>query len=211
MKNYLTVKQNVQNEIIIEKSRFITSLKRVYGEDDAKAFVQGVKSEYPDATHNCYAYVADEGGFFAKFSDDGEPQSTAGLPMLETIKAKGLKQVAVVVTRYFGGVKLGTGGLARAYADCVKKAIDKAGIKSVVWSNTFKSEVSYAIYPKIVKIIEGCEGVVTKIDYLSQNVELTFSAPVEKAGTLTDKIIDYSAGKCAVLTLNEGYFEYDLI
>jgi uncharacterized YigZ family protein len=136
MKNYLTVKQNVQNEIIIEKSRFITSLKRVYGEDDAKSFVQSIKSEYPDATHNCYAYIADEGGFFSKFSDDGEPQGTAGLPMLETLKVKGLKQVAVVVTRYFGGVKLGTGGLVRAYADCVKKAVEKAGADAISLINT---------------------------------------------------------------------------
>ena len=138
MKNYLTVKQNVQNEIIIEKSRFITSLKRVYGEDDAKAFVQEIKGKYPDATHNCYAYIADEGGFFAKFSDDGEPQGTAGLPMLETLKAKGLKQVAVVVTRYFGGIKLGTGGLARAYADMKGKS--EADI-SKIFSKYYKSKI----------------------------------------------------------------------
>lgn len=211
MKNYLTVNHNVKNEIIIEKSRFITTLKRVYGEDDAKAFVQSIKQTYPDATHNCYAYIADEGGFFAKFSDDGEPQGTAGLPMLETLKAKGLKQVAVVVTRYFGGVKLGTGGLARAYADCVKKATTEAGVKSVVWSTTFKTETAYTIYPKIVKIIETNKGAVLNLEYLSSGVEITFCAPTENAETLVDKIVDYSQGKSAVLTINEGYFEYDLI
>ena len=211
MKNYLTVKQNVKNEIIIEKSRFITTLYRVQGEEEAKSFVQSVKQTYPDATHNCYAYIADEGGFFAKFSDDGEPQGTAGLPMLETIKAKGLKQVAVVVTRYFGGVKLGTGGLARAYADCVKKAIEKAGVKNVVWSTTFKTETAYALYPKIVKIIESCNGAVLNLEYLSAGVEITFCAPTENASALADKIVDYSQGKSAVLTVKEGYSEYDLL
>ena len=211
MKGFLSVAKDVKNEIIIEKSRFITSLKRVYGEDDAKAFVQEIKGKYPDATHNCYAYIADEGGFFAKFSDDGEPQGTAGLPMLETIKAKSLKQVAVVVTRYFGGVKLGTGGLARAYADCVKKAVEKAGVKNVVWSTTFKTEVSYTIYPKIVKIIEGLEGAVLNLEYLSNGVEITFCSPLENSAKVTEKIVDYSLGKAEVLTLSEGYCEYDLI
>ena len=87
MKSFLSVKRNIVNETVIEKSRFICTLKKVDGEEEAKAFVSEIKAKYPDATHNCYAYIADQGGFYIKFSDDGEPQGTAGLPMLETLKA----------------------------------------------------------------------------------------------------------------------------
>ena len=135
-KGFLTIKKDVANETVIERSRFICTLKRVDGEDEAKEFVSSIKSTYPDANHNCYAYIADEGGFYVKFSDDGEPQGTAGLPMLETLKAMGLKKVAAVVTRYFGGIKLGTGGLARAYSDGVKQAVLKSGISECLYSAT---------------------------------------------------------------------------
>ncbi|MBR6736878.1 MAG: YigZ family protein [Clostridia bacterium] len=210
MKDFLTVSKNVQNEIIIEKSRFITTINRVDGEDSAKKFVQSIKSTYPDATHNCYAYIADNGGFYVKFSDDGEPQGTAGLPMLETLKAKGLKQVAVVVTRYFGGVKLGTGGLARAYADCVKKAVEKAGVKSALWSSFLKTEIAYTLHPKLIKIIEGFNGKVISTNYLSSGVELSFAVPSDARALVQDKIVDFSLGKSTVLFEKDGYFEYDI-
>ena len=148
---YFAVKGETQNEIIIEKSRFICSVKRVDGEDEAKAFVSSIKEKYPDATHNCYAYIADENGFYIKFSDDGEPQGTAGMPMLEVLKNKKLFCTAVVVTRYFGGVKLGAGGLVRAYSDCTAKGVEKCGIVENIYSNTVSVDVGFSIYPKIQK------------------------------------------------------------
>ncbi len=209
MKSYLSVKNNITvNETVIEKSRFICTLKKVDGEDDAKAFVSQIKSKYPDATHNCYAYIADEGGFYIKFSDDGEPQGTAGLPMLETLKAKNLKKVAVVVTRYFGGIKLGTGGLARAYSDSVKRAVEIAGISKNVLSAVLKTTVSYSLYPKILKLIE-CEKAVKKGEsYLNDGVEITFIAPLDKKDIIIEKITDYSSGKCVVFEEKTEYFEY---
>ena len=208
MKSYLSVKRNIIDETVIEKSRFICTLKKVDGEDEAKAFVLSVKQKYPDATHNCYAYIADEGGFYVKFSDDGEPQGTAGLPMLETLKSKNLKRVAVVVTRYFGGIKLGTGGLARAYSGCVAKAIDLAGISKNVLSSVLKTQVSYSLYPKILKLLETEKSIKIADEYLDNGVAVTFAVPVENKDDIANKITDYSSGKSAVLELKTECLEY---
>ena len=208
MKSFLSVKRNIVNETVIEKSRFICTLKKVDGEEEAKAFVSEIKAKYPDATHNCYAYIADQGGFYIKFSDDGEPQGTAGLPMLETLKAKNLKKVAVVVTRYFGGIKLGTGGLARAYSGCVNEAILLAGISESVLSSVLKTEVSYSLYPKILKLLEGEKSVKYADNYLSDGVELTFAVPLENKQSIIEKITDYSSGKSTVLEEKTEYIEY---
>ena len=207
-KGFLTIKKDVANETVIERSRFICSLKRVDGEDEAKAFVTSVKSTFPDANHNCYAYIADEGGFYVKFSDDGEPQGTAGLPMLETLKAMGLKKVAAVVTRYFGGIKLGTGGLARAYSDGVKQAVLKSGISECLYSATVSVEVSYSLYPKILKILEREKCLKDSEDYSGDGVAVTFTVPFERVEDLTVEIRDLSAGKSSLTVIKTGYNEY---
>lgn len=127
-KNYFTVKSETENLTIIERSKFICRIKNVEDEEDAKAFIESVKKEHSLATHNCYAYIADEKGLTQKFSDDGEPQGTAGVPMLEVLKNRKMYKTAVVVTRYFGGVKLGAGGLVRAYSGAVCDCIDNAEV-----------------------------------------------------------------------------------
>ncbi len=126
MQRYLSVSGRTVTEKTIEKSRFITTSANVKSEDEAKAFIAEVSAEFPDATHNCYAYICDNLGNFMRFSDDGEPQGTAGMPILEVIKNKRLYETAVVVTRYFGGIKLGAGGLLRAYSGCAAENLDTA-------------------------------------------------------------------------------------
>lgn len=126
MQGYLSVSGELVTEKVIEKSRFIATSRHVEGEEQARAFVAEISQKYRDATHNCYAYIADDIGNFMRFSDDGEPQGTAGMPMLEVIKANNLRQTAVVVTRYFGGIKLGAGGLVRAYSGSVAENLAKA-------------------------------------------------------------------------------------
>ena len=126
MQGYLSVSGELVTEKVIEKSRFIATSRHVRGEEQARAFVSEISQKYRDATHNCYAYIADDIGNFMRFSDDGEPQGTAGMPMLEVIKANNLRQTAVVVTRYFGGIKLGAGGLVRAYSGSVAENLAKA-------------------------------------------------------------------------------------
>ncbi len=126
MQGYLSVSGELETVKVIEKSKFITRSRHVEGEEEARAFVASVAAAHRDATHNCYAYIADDKGNFLRFSDDGEPQGTAGMPMLEVIKNNNLRQTAVVVTRYFGGIKLGAGGLVRAYSGSVAENLAAA-------------------------------------------------------------------------------------
>ena len=126
----LTIAKDIRTEQVISKSRFICSLKKVKTEEEAQEFIKAVKKEFWDATHNCSAYVIDEQ--HQRSSDDGEPSGTAGMPMLGVLRKQGLQQVAAVVTRYFGGVKLGAGGLVRAYSGAVANAADAAGLAQKV-------------------------------------------------------------------------------
>src|SRR5699024_745979 len=113
---YYTIKQAGSHEILIQKSRFIGYVERVTTEEEAQSFIQKIKKKHHDATHNCSAYIIGDRDQIQKANDDGEPGGTAGIPMLEVLKRMSLKNCAVVVTRYFGGIKLGAGGLIRAYS-----------------------------------------------------------------------------------------------
>ena len=126
----LTIAKDIRTEQVISKSRFICSLKKVKTEEEAQEFIKAVKKEFWDATHNCSAYIIDEQ--HQRSSDDGEPSGTAGMPMLGVLRKQELQQVAAVVTRYFGGVKLGAGGLVRAYSGAVAHAVDAAGLAQKV-------------------------------------------------------------------------------
>ena len=145
-----TVAKDYATDSFIEKkSEFIAYVKRIGSEDEAKAFIAEIRAKHPDARHNCYAYVlADTGA--ARCSDDGEPSGTAGLPILEVLNREGLVGVCVVVTRYFGGILLGAGGLTRAYARAAKIGIDAAGRAELVPFTYFQAAVSYAEYQKLV-------------------------------------------------------------
>ncbi len=202
---YFAVKGETQNEIVIEKSRFICSVKRVDGEDEAKAFVTSIKEKYPDATHNCYAYIADENGFYIKFSDDGEPQGTAGMPMLEVLKNKKLFCTAVVVTRYFGGVKLGAGGLVRAYSDCTAKGVEKCGIVENILSKTLAVDVSFSLYPKVQKYFFSITSNVVDTDYKADGVTITFEIPENLLEKVEKDFADMSSGKAQLKVVGGGY------
>ena len=126
----LTIAKDIRTEQVISKSRFICSLKKVKTEEEAQDFIKAVKKEFWDATHNCSAYIIDEQ--HQRSSDDGEPSGTAGIPMLGVLRKQELQQIAAVVTRYFGGIKLGAGGLVRAYAGSVSQALEEAGLAQKV-------------------------------------------------------------------------------
>lgn len=125
-----TIVKDFRHEIVIEKSRFICTLKKVQNETEAQEFIKNTKKEFWDATHNCSAYVVDE--LAQRSSDDGEPSGTAGIPMLEVLRKNYLVQTAAVVTRYFGGIKLGAGGLVRAYTNSVAEAVRASGIAEII-------------------------------------------------------------------------------
>ncbi|MFJ1707954.1 YigZ family protein [Kitasatospora sp. NPDC088346] len=127
-KPYLTIRRSVSHETEIKKSRFICHLARVADEDEAQAFVAAVRKQYWDARHNCTAFVVGDGSPRERSNDDGEPGGTAGVPMLEVLRRRGVTDTVAVVTRYFGGIKLGAGGLVRAYGNAVSEALDEAGL-----------------------------------------------------------------------------------
>lgn len=153
LKEYKTVKLKTKDSFTEKKSEFIGYISPVSNEEDAIAFINEIKTKHKDATHNVYAYIL-QGTEIARFSDDGEPQGTAGMPILEVIKREGLTGVCIVVTRYFGGILLGAGGLVRAYAKGAKIAIDKAGICTFVPFTEFTLKCDYSDYEKIRRDLE---------------------------------------------------------
>ncbi|WZE73569.1 YigZ family protein [Macrococcus sp. CCM 2573] len=140
MKNFITIKQNIEQETVINKSRFITYLFKVENEDEAKTKIDEIKALHKDATHNCSAYTVGDSHQIQKANDDGEPSGTAGVPMLESLKKNDIHNVVAIVTRYFGGIKLGSGGLIRAYQGRVSEAIQLAG--KVIYKNGMMIQVT---------------------------------------------------------------------
>jgi uncharacterized YigZ family protein len=132
-----TVARDYEHEIVIEKSKFICTLKKVASEEEAQDFIKMMKKKYWNATHNCSAYIIGTKGLAERSNDDGEPSGTAGLPMLEVLRKNELHNVVAVVTRYFGGIKLGAGGLVRAYTNSVVEALNEAGIAEKILMGTF--------------------------------------------------------------------------
>ena len=146
-----TIVKDFRHEIVIEKSRFICTLKKVQSEAEAQEFIKAIKKEFWDATHNCSAYIVDE--MAQRSSDDGEPSGTAGLPMLEVLRKNKLTNTAAVVTRYFGGIKLGAGGLVRAYTNSVAEAVKATGIAEKVLVSKFSFMYDLNEVGKILNIL----------------------------------------------------------
>lgn len=148
-KNYRTIFEYGEDEIIINKSRFIGYAMPIETEEDALDFIEKIRTKHRDATHNVYAYVVGMDSNIQRFSDDGEPSGTAGIPVLEVIKKEELRNVVVVVTRYFGGIKLGAGGLIRAYTKGAKIGLEAGQIVDMVLHQKIKVRIDYTAYGKI--------------------------------------------------------------
>ncbi|MCK4597541.1 YigZ family protein [bacterium] len=170
---YLTVKGRSNQEIKVKGSRFIASVTPVGSEEEAKKFIGRVSGEYFDATHNCYAYRVGLGdAAISRYSDAGEPSGTAGRPILEAITGRDLTDVAVVVTRYFGGTKLGTGGLARAYKECAMAVLDGVGTARKFLTVDFMLSFAYPLTKEVQRILNKYHGHVLEEQY-GQRVNMT--------------------------------------
>ena len=202
---YIRVKNSIEKEIVIEKSRFISYTKMVETEEEAKEFVESIRKKHPFATHNCYAYVT-EGGKVARFSDDGEPQGTAGIPMLEVLKNRGLKDTAVVVTRYFGGIKLGAGGLVRAYSSSTSAGLDEAGVEENIISNVYKISFGYEKYSLFLKFIEKYKQKTISSDF-AEGVVISIAVPSDEED-FCEKLTDYFLGKVEIVKESQIYVVY---
>ena len=191
--NYKTVFRGGTAEIVEKKSRFIAHSAHVESEEEALAFIEQIKKQYWDARHNCYAYIIGDKGQVQRFSDDGEPQGTAGKPILDIIAATGLVNCLIIVTRYFGGVLLGTGGLIRAYQDSAKAGLDSSDVSAVCTGIKANITADYNSYGKLQYICNE-QGVDVLNTGFGADVDMELVVKAETAGAFEKKITDAFSG-----------------
>ena len=209
LSQYYTVKQEGSHEITIQKSRFICHMKRVTTEEEAQQFIQDIKKQHWNATHNCSAYLIGERDQFQKANDDGEPSGTAGVPMLEVLKKRGLKDTVVVVTRYFGGIKLGAGGLVRAYGKSVSEALNELGTVQRTLMAVMHTTVDYTWLGKLENELRSSVYLLKEIHYADMVEIETF---VEEAQTeaFTEWMTELTNGQADIRAGETTYLEQDV-
>ena len=202
MDEYLVPTQFGEDEFIEKKSRFIGRLWPVETEEAALEKIQEMKKQHYDATHNCWAYIIKDGA--VRFSDDGEPGGTAGMPMLQVLQREGLFNCVCVVTRYFGGILLGAGGLVRAYTKGAKIAVDAAG-KSMkrVWTVLYVP-CPYTYYERIKLLVAECEGIIRATDFGAE-VELELLFAEAQVRPFLEKLTDMTAGTVEGMKTGQEY------
>ena len=190
---YTTLEHEGEAEFTEKRSVFIGHAKRVESEEEAQAYVKSQKSAYADARHNVWAYLM-KGEIVARYSDDGEPQGTAGKPILDVLQRSGVDDVCVVVTRYFGGTLLGTGGLVHAYSQGAKIALEAAGVARFESYTVFETVCSYSDHQKIAFELEKLDAIIDLTDY-SDCVRVIFAVKTGSADIIERKITEISAAK----------------
>ena len=189
-------------ELVEKRSRFIGQLRPVETEEQARAFLEAVKKEHYDARHNCWCYLLKDGP--VRYSDDGEPQGTAGQPMLGVFQKAGVTNLCCVVTRYFGGVLLGAGGLVRAYTQAAKLALDAAGISVVRRWVEVEVVCPYNLFERVKNEAAAQDGVLGEVFY-TDRVAVRVLLPEEKAAPFAGRIVELSAGACQAVELGESF------
>lgn len=202
--HYFTIAQNGQHEIEIKKSRFICFMKRVDTEEEAKAFIAEIKKEHWKANHNCSAFILGDHSEIQRSSDDGEPSGTAGVPMLEVLKKQELINVVAVVTRYFGGTKLGAGGLIRAYSRAVSEAIEAIGRVEGKLQQEVSLLIDYAQLGKLQNFLEA-SPYTTKDTLFTERITVICLVDEEKVAHFIDEVTELLSGQ---FTYEEGDTSY---
>lgn len=205
LERYKTVRRAGDKEIVIKKSRFIGYIKPVESESEAIAFIEEIKKKHWNATHNCSAYMIGERDEIQKQSDDGEPSGTAGKPILEVIKQQGLKNVAIVVTRYFGGIMLGAGGLIRAYTDGAVAATEAGEVITRVLHREVYAELDYTWLGKVENELRNRE-IRTGETAFADNVTLLCLPLDSGAEAFKDWLVDLTQGQVVLKEGNKVYF-----
>ncbi|KQU58397.1 YigZ family protein [Rossellomorea marisflavi] len=201
---YYTVKGPGENEIVIERSRFIAHVARVETEEEAQAFIADIKKQHWSANHNCSAYMIGENNLIQKANDDGEPSGTAGVPMLEVLKKRDLKDTVVVVTRYFGGIKLGAGGLIRAYGKSTSEGLNATGIVERKLMRIMKTKIDYTWLGKVENEIRSSHYQLKDIQYLDA-VEVEVYVEEAAKEVFTSWMTELTNGQGEI---SEGEVEY---
>lgn len=202
MEEYYVPTGDAAAEFTERRSRFIGRIWRTETEEEAIAHIRQMREKHWDATHNVYAYVIRDGA--TRYSDDGEPQGTAGMPVLEVLRREELFNVCCVVTRYFGGILLGAGGLVRAYAKSAKLAVDAAGISvKRVWERV-SLRCPYALFARVKQETARYEGKLAETEY-GADIQLTLLLPQTKTQEFLERIVDVSGGKLHGIIIGQEY------
>ena len=205
----ITIKEDFIAEEEIKKSRFICHLKRVYTEEEARAFISEIKKEHHKANHNCSAFTLGDRQEIQRSSDDGEPSGTAGVPMLEILKKREITNVCAVVTRYFGGIKLGAGGLIRAYAGSVGHALDQVGLVKFVTQEQLILTLDYGNYDGLQRFLSSQGLVISESEFLS-DVTVKLFVDLDKTDQLLADLIEQFSGKISVAKGDKHLVEVDI-
>lgn len=205
MDEYLIPTKDAQDEFVEKRSRFIGHIWHVETEEEAIAHIKAMREQHWDATHNVYAYIIKDGP--TRFSDDGEPGGTAGMPTLQVLQKEGLHDVCCVVTRYFGGILLGAGGLVRAYTKGAKLAVDAAGRSMKrVWDVIYLP-VPYSWYERMKLEISNYEGIVRDTQF-GMDVELEVLTPTGRTQEFLERVVDVSAGTLEGMVTGQEYLAF---
>lgn len=202
--NYYTVAGYGMYELVVKRSRFIARVNRAETEEDALSFIREAKRLYRDATHNCSAYIVGKSGEIQKACDDGEPSGTAGIPMLEVLKKRQLRDTVVVVTRYFGGIKLGASGLIRAYGRAATEVLRAGGIVRCRLMRNVCAVIDYPLLGKVQNQLQHSSYAIKNIEYL-ERVYIYIYIPYGGERHFMDWMINITGGQCQ---FKEGEMEY---
>ena len=204
MNPYRTLRQFASDEFIINKSRFIGYAAPCETEAEALAFLQSIRTKHKDATHNCYAYIIGQNAGIMRYSDDGEPAKTAGTPALEVLQHSGLTDLIVVVTRYFGGVLLGTGGLVRAYTTATARALENAEVVTVRSVVELQVTVDYALYERASLLIDAAGAKQAQPEF-ADRVTLRWQMPEHTEAPLLEQLRELTRGSAQV-TVSDPFY-----
>ncbi|MCA9724666.1 MAG: YigZ family protein [Kurthia sp.] len=205
--NYRTLKSLGTKELIISKSRFIAHCTRVETEEEALSFIQHIKKEHSSATHNCSAYLIGEHDQIQKANDDGEPSGTAGVPMLDVLKKQGLKDCVVVVTRYYGGIKLGAGGLVRAYGKATSQGLEAAQIVERKLHKKMKVSVDYTLLGKIENEIRQSDYILDEIVY-AEGVDFFVFVDRHEEDAFREWMTNLTSAQSEISVVEERFLEF---
>lgn len=197
------IKEIIENTIIIDKSKFITTIYPVKTVDEINAILQSIRKKYYDATHNCYAYIVDDGNI-QKCSDDGEPSKTAGFPMLDVLKKNELTDILAITTRYFGGIKLGAGGLIRAYSSSVSMALKDIPLYVTKLLSIYEIKIQYSDYSKN---IDFWNSLMIKNSSFTQDVLLNIAFYENDVNNALEKIKNLTQGKALITFLQNEFID----
>ena len=203
---YKTIASRCEARFIEKKSEFIGYLAPVSTEEEAANFISEIRARHPKARHNCYAYILRENNT-ARHSDDGEPQGTAGAPIYEVLRKEGLTDAACVVTRYFGGVLLGAGGLTRAYARAAKDAVNSAEIKLMCEAVLVEISLDYSLYGRLPQIFGEFDAKICSEDF-SELVKISFYVRKECSEPIKARLVDVCSGKLTFEEKEKLWFDF---